>query len=205
MKLDITDTHFIELHKKGYTIDMVVILGWANKNLSLDHIIKSSTKIKAIHTTMVRKGLLTKDNKITEAGINILTFVSKKTNKQFSKPKVEGDSFDEWWSIFPSNDKFEINGKTFGPTRALKTKKDGCRLLFNNFILEKKYTKEEIINATLYDINLKKERSYKKGSNQLKYIQNSHTYLLQETFQGYIDLGKPSPLKQFKNKGSIDI
>jgi hypothetical protein len=131
-------------------------------------------------------------------------FISKKTNKTFLKPKVEESEFDKWWGIFPGNDKFTVRGKTFGPTRSFKAKKEGCRLLFNDMILQKEFTADEIINATEFDINLKKERSWKKGSNQLKFLQNSHTYLNQKTFRGFIGM-KAKEIKPAKNIGSVDI
>jgi len=207
MKLDITDHHFIELHKKGYTMDMVVILDWANRGLSLDHIIGGSKKIEAIHNTMLRKGLLTDENKITAIGAEILTFISKKTNRKFEKPKVKKGDFDKWWSVFPSNDKFEIGNRKFGPTRSFKTLKEDCRLMFNKMVLDKEFTAQEIIDATLYDVNLKKKRSYTKNSNQLKYLQNSATYLRQKTFMGFVGMGTGEDQlpKSRISKGSIDI
>lgn len=205
MKLDITDNHFIELQKKGITTDIVVMLGWINRELAIDHIIEGSKKIEVIYKTMIRKGLISEEGKITVLGTDILDFVSKKTNRKFEKRKQAESDFDEWWSVFPGNDKFEIKGKKFGPTRSFKTKKEACRLLFNKYILEEKYTKEEIINATLYDINLKKERSWKRNSNQLKYLQNSYTYLYQETFQGFVGMGKPEKTRTRTILGSMDV
>lgn len=205
MKLDITDAHFIELHKKGYTTDMVLILHWLNSDLSVEHIREGSKKIDAIYKTMVRKDLIIEDGSITRIGAEVLTFVSKKTNKTFLKPKVEQGEFDRWWGIFPGNDKFAVRGREFGPTRSFKVKKEACRLLFNSMILEEEFTAQQIIDATEFDINLKKERSWKKNSNQLKYLQNSHTYLNQKTFSGFIGLKKKELIKSTGNTGSIDI
>lgn len=205
MKLDITDAHYIELHKKGYTIDMVLILKWLNQGLSVEHIREGSKKIDVIYKTMVRKGLITQEGKVTKIGSEILVFISLKTNKTFLKPKVEKGDFDKWWEIFPGNDKFTVRGRNFGPTRALKTKKEGCRLLFNAMVLQEEFTADQIIDATEYDINLKKERSWKKNSNQLKYLQNSHTYLYQKTFSGFVGMEKRDKIKSTGNTGSIDI
>ena len=205
MKLDITDAHYIELHKKGYTVDMVVLLWWVQKGLAIEHIVQGSKKIEAIYNVMIRKGLITKDDKVTKIGIEILDFISKKTNKKFMKPKVHATKFDEWWETFPANDKFTVRNKTFGPTRAFKTKKDGCKLLFDKMVLDGEFTAEQIIDATQYDINLKLERSYKTNSNQLKYLQNSHTYLFQKTFRGFVDMGTGEKPKSSSNLGSIDI
>lgn len=205
MKIDITDIHFIELQKKGYTLDMVIILSWAHKNLCLDHIIDGSTKIKAIHATMQRKGLLSDDNKITKPGMEILDFISKKTNKKFEKTKVSKSDFDKWWEVFPSNDKFEVRGRSFGPTRSLKSSKEEGRRLFNKLVLDGEYTTEQIIDATEFDINLKKERSYKEGTNNLKFLQNSSTYLRNTSFSGFIGMEKLTKITEKTKLGSIDI
>lgn len=204
MKLDITDIHFMELQKKGYTIDMVLILNWINKNLSIEHIVSGSKKIDILYKSMKRKGLVTDDDKLSKIGIEILDFISLKSNKILIKPKPIKSDFDEWWNIFPSNDKFMIKNKEFGPTRAFKTKKEDCRIKFNKMILDGEFTAKQIINATLYDINLKKERSFKKNSNQLKYLQNSHTYLYQKTFSGFVDM-EVITIKKVTKMGSIDI
>lgn len=204
MKIDITDTHFVELHKKGYTVDMVLLLSWVNKGLSIEHIVEGSKKIEVIYKSMIRKGLLSEDDKLTQVGIEILDFISKKTNKKFVKPKVFATEFDEWWDVFPKTDIFEHRGRKFEGTRSLRANKEKCRLTFNKLILENKYTKDEIINATLYDINMRKNNSIKKGTNQLTFIQNSATYLYQESFEPFIEFGKP---KQESNRkiGSVDI
>jgi hypothetical protein len=205
MKLDITDTHFIELQKKGITIDIVVMLGWVNKELPIDHILKGSKKVETIYKAMIRKNLVSEEGKITVLGTDILEFVSKKTNKKFEKRKQPESEFDEWWQIFPSNDKFEIKGKSFGPTRSFKQDKEGCRLLFNSMITNKEFTKEEIIDATLFDVNLKKERSFKSGENKLKFLRNSATYLRRKDFQGFVGMGKPKEIKKTTRLGSVDI
>ena len=204
MKLDITDAHYIELHKKGYTIDMIYLLSWLNAGLSVVHIREGSKKIDAIYKTMVRKDLICEDGTVNMAGMDLLDFISKKTNKTFLKPKAEPGEFDKWWNIFPGNDKFTVRGRSFGPTRTFRVKKDGCRLLFNSMVVNEEFTSEQIIQATLYDINLKKSLSFKKGSNQLKYLQNSHTYLNQKTFEGFIGLEvKEEPT--INSGGSVDI
>lgn len=205
MKLDITDIHFIELQKKGYTIDMVLILNWINKNLAIEHIINGSKKIEVIYKSMKRKGLITDDDKLTQIGIEILGFISLKSNKVLIKPKPIASDFDKWWEVFPSNDKFTVKNKSFGPTRSFKASKEEARLLFNKIVLNGEWTAKQIIEGTRYDINLKKERSYKKGSNQLKFLQNSSTYLRHETFKGFIGLGNFKEVKSITKLGSTDI
>lgn len=205
MKLDITNYHFEELIKSGYSIDMVVMLDWINRNLSVEEMCKNSIKIKTIYTALIRKGLVTKEGDITENGVKILDFVSKKTNKKLVKRVAVKDDFEEWWKIFPSTDIFEYKGRKFEGSRSLRTGKEKCRLLFNKYVLEKKYTKEEIINATLYDVELKKANSFRSGDNKLQYLNNSHTYLLQEVFEPFIKFGKPKTQSSSTRLGSMDI
>ena len=81
MKLDITDAHFIELQKKGYTVDIVLMLSWVQKGLDLTHIIEGSKKIEVIYKSMKRKGLITEDEQLTLVGVEILDFISKKIIK----------------------------------------------------------------------------------------------------------------------------
>ena len=205
MKLDITDFHFIELQKKGYTIDMMLILSWINKNLSIDHIINGSKKIEIIYKTMKRKGLITEDDKLSKIGIELLDFISLKTNKTLMKPKPKQSDFDEWWNIFPTTDIFTFKGKTFEGTRSLRTGKPKALLYFNKFILDGAYTKEQIINGTLYDVQLKKKASLRTGVNNLTFLSNAASYLFNEKFEPFIKFGKPKIETEKTKLGSIDI
>ena len=205
MKLDITNHHFEELIKKGYSIDMIVMLDWINRNLDVTEMCKNSIKIKAIYNTMIRKGLITSEETLTENGIEILDFISKKTNKKFNKKKIEISEFDEWWFSFPSTDIFTHKGKKFKGSRSLRTSKEKCRLLFNKFIIDKKYTKKQIIDATMYDVELKKNNSVRNNKNNLSFLQNSYTYLLNESFESFIEFGSPTFDNSTKQIGSTDI
>lgn len=204
MKLDITDVHFIELQKKGYTLDMVLMLSWLNANLDISHIIDGSKKIETIYKTMRRKQLISEEGELTKVGIEILTFVSKRSNKTFIKPKPEASDFDKWWDIFPSNDKFTIGSKDFGPSRSFRVRKEDCRRLFNDIVLSEKYTAQEIIDATIYDVELKKKLSLKNNKNELKYLQNTYTYLYQGTYEGFVGMKHETKIPT-KNMGSVDI
>lgn len=205
MKLDITDIHFIELQKKGYTIDMVLILNWINKNLDIDHIINGSKKIEILYKSMKRKGLITDDDKLSQIGIEILDFISLKTNKVLMKPKPIMSDFDEWWDIYPPTDIFTYKGRKFEGTRSLRTGKPKATLYFNKFILDGTFTKEEIINATLYDVELKKKASIRTGRNNLTFLQNAATYLFNMSFEPFIKYGAPKLKGKEIKLGSIDI
>jgi len=47
-----------------------------------------------------------------------------------------------------------------------------------------------MVEALKYDVMSKKEASIKEGTNKLKYMQNSLTYLNQRSFEGFIELIK---------------
>lgn len=204
MKLDITDKHFIELYKKGYSVDMVLMLSWINKGLSIDHIVNGSKKIEALYNTLKRKGLINEEDKITIVGIEILNFIAKKTNKKFEKPKIVSTEFDKWWELFPSTNAFKVQGKDFKVSRAFKVKKEGCRVLFNTIVLAGLYTSNEVFKATEFDINLRKNESFIKKQNQLTYLRNSHTYLLNKDFEGFVGM-IPEKVKAGNKKGPVDI
>ena len=141
-------------------------------------------KIAALEQGLLRKGLITEKG-ITVLGEELLSFLETKGESvKLNKKVINVDDFDLWWEIFPANNKFDI----FKATRTFKVKKDACKILFNKYINEKKWTAKEIIDATKYDIEIRKESSIKKRENQLTFLQNSHTYLYQESFQGYIGL-----------------
>jgi hypothetical protein len=133
---------------------------------------------------------MTNEYKLTILGQELLIFAGDKTGKKLPKVKIVSEEFDVWWEIFPSSNKFEYKGISFDATRAFKVKKDDCKLLFTKYINEKTYTANEMIEATKYDVQLRKINSFTKKENQLTYLQNTYTYLYQMSFQGYVDLIK---------------
>jgi hypothetical protein len=151
---------------------------------------KESMKISALVSGLIRKGMITNDNKLTILGQELLIFVADKKGKKLPKVKLISEEFDEWWEVFPSSNKFTHKGISFDATRAFKAKKEDCKLLFTKYINEKTYTAKEMIEATKYDVQLRKESSIAKKENQLTYLQNTYTYLYQMSFQGYVDLIK---------------
>lgn len=145
--------------------------------------------------------MITDQDKLTTLGIDILDFVSKKTTKKFVKKKVEKSEFDEWWAIYPDTDEFMMGSKRFSGTRGLKVNKEKCRLEFIKILDEGSITKDNIIDATLYDIKQRKSNSLKKASNQLTFMQNSLTYLNQRSFEPFISLLKSN----FQSEGTSVI
>ncbi len=185
MKLNLKVEHFIELQKKSYSLDQIFLLKLIQEEKDLTSICNDSVKINTLYNSLIRKGLINEDNCLTLLGEEILSFIdSKGENIKLNNKVVNVNDFDLWWEIFPANNKFDI----FKATRTFKVKKDDCKTLFNKYVNEKKWTAKEIIDATKYDIEIRKENSIKKRENQLTFLQNSHTYLYQESFQGFIGL-----------------
>lgn len=206
MKLDLTIYHYEELIKKGYSLDSIFLLNLIHEQYDITSLLEESLKIKTIHVSLIRKGIITEDNKVTVLGTEILDFISKKTNKKFVKKKIEKSDFDLWWEAFPSTDDFTMGTKRFSGTRGLRVNKEKCRLAFEKIINEGDITKEDIINATLYDVKQRKSNSLKKASNQLTYMQNSLTYLNQRSFEPFIPLSKREENNNFSQPiGSTDI
>lgn len=190
MKLDLTVDHYLELMKKSYSLDMLYMLKLIHKSYDVNDLCEISVKMKAIYTSLLRKGLITEENNLTVLGLDILEFVSKKTNKTLVKKKPLASDFDEWWEVYPSTDYFKMGNKTFLGSRAIRINKQKCKLEFDKIIGEGNLTKKDIIIATEYDVKQRKSNSLKKNSNQLTYMQNSLTYLNQRSFEPFIALSK---------------
>ena len=189
MQIEIMPYHFEEIIKKGYSLDIIYLLKLIKEQYDVKAFMKESVKLTGLYLTLVRKGLITQeDNKLTIAGDSLLDFLNTKTEVKFVKAKPSESEFDEWWGIFPATDKFEHKGKQFTASRSFKVKKDDCKTQFNKLINEKGFTAREIIEATKFDIQIRKENSFQRKENQLKYLQNSLTYLNQASFQGFVEL-----------------
>lgn len=206
MKLDITPAHFEELIKSSYSLDILYMLNLVNANFDVKPLCDSSFKMKAIFNTLLRKSLITNEQKLTKSGVELLDFVSNKTNKKIIKKIIINKDFDEWWLVFPSTDIFTIGNKKFEGSRSMRVNKGKCKLAFTKILLEGEYSVDDIIRATIYDVNLKKSLSLKKGSNQLTYMQNSLTYLNQKSFENFITISKnPENFISKAPTGSTDI
>jgi hypothetical protein len=104
--------------------------------------------------------------------------------------KKMDDEFERWWKAYPGTDTFTHAGKKFRGTRAMRVRKDECKLKFNKILGEGEYTVHELIKALELEVNQKKENSVKSGTNRMTFMQNSLTYLNQRTFEVFIELIK---------------
>lgn len=179
--------HFEELVNKGHTLDHIFLLTLIEQGNDITELCKNNLKINVLHQGLVRKGLITKNNKITTLGTQLLVFLT--TRGKSTLKKVESSTeFDKWWLTYPGTDTFTHRGKTFIGHRSLRINKNDCRTAFNKILLEGEYTASQLIKALGIDVNQKKEISVKQGQNKLSYMQNSLTYLNQRSFEPFIEL-----------------
>lgn len=190
--------NFVEILKQGYSLNNVYILQKIREGREIVNILDFPIG-KAILQGMERKMLISSDNKILPIGEELLNLsISTEINPETGRmdkvfrqqvKKERDDAFSLWWSTFPGTDTFQYKGKTFPGSRALRTKKEECRPLFEK-ILKEGFTAEDMLKSLEYEVIQKKEDSIKKGENKLRFMQNSLTYLRQRTWEPYIELVK---------------
>ena len=186
MNLNITFHQFEQLYKNGYTLDMLFLLQEEN----VREIIEDNMKMEILFQTIVRKGLISEEGKITLSGKELLKSIKENSIVPNRRKKIVDDSFDRWWITFPSTDFFAYKGKKFSGDRSLRAKKEDCRIKLKTILNEGEYTIDELIKALEFEILQKKENSLKTGTNKLSFMQNSCTYLHQRTFESFIELIK---------------
>jgi CRISPR/Cas system CSM-associated protein Csm2 small subunit len=174
--------------KRGYSLDMVYILKLIEEEADLTSLYEESERASNIHTTMVRKALITNDDRITTIGKDLIEFISSTKRGRIEKKKSDIEGFEEWWKTYPGTDTFEYKGKKFIGSRSLRQNKDMCRIKFEKIMIEGDYTAQQLIEALKYEILQKKEASSKTSVNKLAYMQNSLTYLNQRTFEPFMEL-----------------
>lgn len=194
IKFDINNLE--EIIKRGYSMDHVVLLTWIQEQADLD-IPSRHMKVQALYQSLIRKGLINDDGKIAKLGAELLEYMETKDPTKLIKKRapaekkiVESSDFDKWWAAWPKNDTFDYKGVHFEGDRTFKTNPDGCRVLFKQILDEGEHTAQELIDALNLDVMRKKESSIREKTNKLKYLRNSHTYLVQRTYEGLIDDAK---------------
>lgn len=207
MKLNVTLSHFEELIKKSYSLDIVFLLKMIEEGISVIELCSSSAKICNMMQTLVRKGLITKENKLTVQGVDLLKFMEAEQPIKIVKTAPANVQFEEWWKAFPGTDTFTHKGVKFDGSRSLRKDKEGCKLKFDKILEEGEYTVAQLIEALNFDVLQKKENSVKTGANKLTYMQNSLTYLNQRSFEAFIELIKEGGKVEETNKpvGGTDI
>jgi hypothetical protein len=204
----VTPSHFEQLLKQSYSLDHIFLLKLVEANIDIQPLTDGSMKIAGLYQSLVRKGLVSDvTQEITQIGRELLTFADSEVKQPMKKLKQKSSDFDAWWNVFPSTDNFEHNGKKFSGSRGLKRNREECRIKFNKILSEGDYTADDIVNATLLDVFLKKQASVKNGDNRMSFIQNSFTYISQRSFEPFLEMIKTGvevpPSAQTKR--SVDI
>ena len=78
MNLKVTPYHFEEIIKKGYSLDIIYLLKLIKEQFDIEPLCKDSMKIAALYQTLVRKGLISSEDKITIQGEELLKFIETK-------------------------------------------------------------------------------------------------------------------------------
>ena len=68
MKLLLTPGNFQELIKKSYSLDHIYLLKLIEQNFDIEPLCEGSMKISALQSGLIRKGLITDENKLTLTG-----------------------------------------------------------------------------------------------------------------------------------------
>lgn len=196
MNLTVSPYHFKEIIKQGYNLDLIYMMLLIQQNIDISDMMNESVKIASLHATLIRKGLLTDENKLTLSGLGLLSFLNTKEEIKLVKPSKITSDFDRWWKAFPGTDIFEHRGKKFRGCRTLKSKKEDCRTKLNNILNEGEYTIDQLVGALEYDVLSKKESSVQSNANKLTYMQNSFTYLHQRSYEPFIELYDKNEIKE---------
>jgi len=208
MKLSVTPEQFEELIKRSYNLDILYLLKLIDEQYDVSPLCKDSMRIASVYQALIRKGLITTDDKLTMLGRDLLEFLNLKGGAKIIKRKPATTDFEEWWKTYPGTDSFEYKGKKFTGTRALRLHKDDCRLKFDKIILEGEYTAQQLIAALNFEILQKKETSISENANRLKFMQGSSVYLNQRSFEPFIELindGSKIDVAPQKPTGGTDI
>jgi hypothetical protein len=188
--MTIQPAHFLELQKKGYSLDLVYILKLIDEGHDIHELYAQSAKIEVLVLTLIRKDLISKD-KLTITGQELLKFLEMESTVKLVKKKKD-----------PGTDTFVHKGKTFKGCRSLKADKENCRLKFEKILNEGEYSSQVLISALEYDVLQKKDNSVVNSANKLTYLQNSLTYLNQRSYEPFIELINTEidikEVKQFK-------
>jgi hypothetical protein len=199
--MTIQPAHFLELQKKGYSLDLVYILKLIDEGHDIHELYAQSAKMEVLVLSLIRKDLISKD-KLTITGQELLKFLEMESTVKLVKKKKDSTAFDKWWLAFPGTDTFVHKGKTFKGCRSLKADKENCRLKFEKILNEGEHSSQVLISALEYDVLQKKDNSVVNSANKLTYLQNSLTYLNQRSYEPFIELINTEidikEVKQFK-------
>lgn len=200
---NITREGFKMIQDSGLTLDQVFFLEKLSNGQDISQDLQPE-KLELWKQTLIRKGYLSDIGILTKSGFELIKSVQSGTSFPSVVHSQSKLSFEDWWKAYPSTDIFTFKGKSFTGDRSLKPNKKDCQIKFAKIIAEDDYTIEDMIRALEYEIIMKKESSLKEGTNKLKYMQNSLTYLNQRTFENFMEVSKTAKIKPTSG-GVVDI
>ena len=204
--MKLSPEHFVSLLKKSHSLDHVYMLQLMKQGYPVKNLCEESLRVKAIFDTLVRKGLCTKNGRVTLLGQDILDFLDDDNLTTIPTKQLDHKGFDDWWKAYPGTNTFSYKGVMFNGTRGLRVKKEECKAKFHAIIMEGEYTVEKLIKALELEVLQKKEASVQQKENKLTYMQNSLTYLNQRTYEPYIELVEQNvTIDKQASKGVTDI
>jgi hypothetical protein len=208
MRMHITPEVFQELIKKSYNLDIIYLLKLIDQEHDVTPMYENSMKISALYQSLVRKGLITNEDKLTLIGKDLLNFIKNDDNSDIKivKRKPITVDFEEWWKNYPSTDSFTANNQVFKGTRSLRRGKEECKRKFKSILEEGDYTTLQLIESLKFEVTNRIERSLSEKKNILSFMQGSIPYLNQRSFEGFIEMmqnEKDAPSQ--KPSGSTDI
>lgn len=141
---------------------------------------------------LVRRGFITKDFKVTESGVELLSgqlAVVKKKKALNSSEKMQEwqENFAEFWNLYPTSDKF----RHWERTRSLRINKLRAFKYFCDILTKGEYKYSDLKSALLSDIKAKQDSSIME--NQFKYMQAITAWLSKGIFEGYICENNTNP------------
>ncbi len=186
---------FKELIEKGLSLDLIYVLQKIDEGVKI-----GGGKLDNLLNTLVRKGYVL-EGLITAEGKELLSSLNT-TIKTKKMPKYE-DLFEKWWKAYPGTSEFTYKNRKFVGSRALRLKKEECRVKFEK-VIEEGITGEDMVKALEKEVLQKKEESLRTGQNKINFMQNTLTYLNQRTFEPYIELIKETK-SSTQSTNSVDI
>ena len=207
MRMHISPEIFQELIKKSYNLDIIYLLKLIEEEHDITPMYKNSMKISALYQSLVRKGLITHEDKITLVGKDLLKFIKTNDDSDIKivKRKPITTDFEEWWKNYPSTDSFKVNNQVFKGTRSLRRGKEECKRKFKSVLEEGDYTAQQLIESLKFEVNNRIERSLSENKNILSFMQGSIPYLNQRSFEGFIEMMETEKDSPSKPSGPVDI